>query len=166
MTAEELMGIGLSRSQKFKKSFWGGIGAGISIGYTGAALIGFQAARAERGSVLPSVVGQSVALGLSIPLTGIASAAVSLIPGVGPAAAILIGSILADYGELRVGGTLIKKFRQFSNINKMVRHLEMGGSYKDSEIAQRQRFLAVQEMNASMIPGRRYLGQEALLMHR
>lgn len=166
MTAQELMGVGLTRSQKFKTSFWGGIGAGVSIGYTGAALIGFQAAKAERGSVLPSIVGQSIALGASIPLTGMASAAISLIPGIGPAAAILIGSILADYGELRFGSSLIKKFRQFSSINKQVRHLEMGGSYIDSETAQRQRFLALQDMNASMIPGRRYLGQEALLMHR
>lgn len=166
MNMQDILGLGLTRSQKVKRSFWGGIKAGQSIGYAGAAMIGFQAATAERGAFLPSLAGQSVALGASIPLTGFASAAVSLIPGIGPAAAILIGSVLADYGEYRFGSALIKKFRQFSEIDKKIRHLEMGGSYKDSEINQRQRFLAIQDMNASMIPGRRFLGQEALLMHR
>lgn len=166
MALEDILGSGLSRSQKFSKFFWSGTKAGVSVGGLGAVMIGFQAAKSPRGSILPSLVGQSVAFGASIPLAGFASAAISLIPGIGPVAAVLIGAIVADYGEYRFGSSLIKRFRQFSDINKKIRHLEMGGSYVDSESAQRQRFLAIQDMNAAMIPGRRYLGNEALLMHR
>jgi hypothetical protein len=42
----------------------------------------------------------------------------------------------------------------------------MGGRYQDTELAERQRFIALQDMSSATISGRRYLGQEALLMHR
>lgn len=161
-----LFGIGLTRGQIFKKSLWGGMQAGIGVGVTGAALIGYQASRAGRGGFMPSILGQSAGLVASIPIAGFASAALCLIPGIGPTAAILAGLAASDYAEFRIGSALIKKFRLFTDLNKRVRHLEMGGNYKDTELAQRQRFLAVQDMNSSMLPARRYLGQEALLMHR
>lgn len=164
--AENLFGVGLTRSQIIKKSFLGGVGFGAFGTATGIAMVGFQAKRAGRGGFVPAVVGQTTALGIGIPLAGFASAALSTIPGVGPLAAVVIGSAMADYGELRIGSSLIKKIRYFTDLHKRVRHLEMGGSYQDTELAQRQRFLAIQDMNAAMIPSRRYLGQEALLMHR
>lgn len=166
MDFSNVLGFGLTRSQKMKKSFWGGIGLGSGNAALDTALIGFQASNAGRGALLPSIVGQSVAVSAGIPMAGFAAAAVSLVPGIGPAAAVVIGEVLAGYGELRFGSMLIKKFRMFSDLHKNIRHLEMGGNFQDSELAQRQRFLAVQDMNSSMIPGRRYLGQEALLMHR
>lgn len=163
---EQLFGYGLARAQKIKRSFLGGVSFGAFGAATGMAMIGFQAARAGRGGFVPAVVGQSFALAVSIPISGVAAAAISLIPGIGPFAAVAIGGLMVDYGEARFGSILIRKVRCFTDLHKRIRHLEMGGSYQDSESSQRQRFLAIQDMNSSMIPGRRYLGQEALLMHR
>lgn len=165
-TASTLMTGGLTRSKKIQKSFLGGVKFGAFGAAQDLALIGFQATRAGRGGFVPAIVGQSIGIAAGIPLAGFASAAVSLIPGIGPFAAVIIGSTLASYGELRIGSAMIKNVRYFTDANKRIRHLEMGGSYQDSETAQRQRFIAIQDMNASLIPGRRYLGQEALLMHR
>jgi hypothetical protein len=165
-TLENIFGTGMTRSQKIKKSFLGGVNLGVYSSLKDVGLIGFQAARSGRGSLVPSIVGQSVAAATGIPLAGFASAAICLIPGIGPITAAIIGEALSGYAEFRFGSALIKKVRTFSELHKQMRHLEMGGNYKDTELAQRQRFIAIQDMNATMIPGRRYLGQEALLMHR
>lgn len=165
-TLQSIFGKGLTQSQKARKAFWGGVGMGQFSSALDMSMIGFQASKAGRGALIQAIVGQSIAIGIGIPLSGFASVAVSLIPGIGPLAAAFIGEGLSAYAELRFGSALIKKIRTFTNLNKTIRHLEMGGSYQDSEFAQRQRFIAIQDMNASMIPGRRYLGNEALLMHR
>lgn len=165
-TQNPIVKASLNRSESIRKAFLGGVGLGAFNSVSDVAMLGFQASKAGKGGFVPAMVGQSMTIAAGIPLAGFAAAGISLIPGVGPFAAALIGEALVGYGELRFGSALIKKVRYFTDLNKNVRHLEMGGSYKDSELAQRQRFIAVQDMNASMIPGRRYLGQEALLMHR
>src|SRR5271166_4495538 len=156
---EQLFGYGLTRAQKIKGAFLGGVSFGAFGALTDFGMIGFQASKSGRGGFVPAVVGQSFAIGAGIPIAGIAAAGISLIPGVGPFAAAAVASLLVDYGEVRFGTALIKKVRDFTDLHKSVRHLEMGGSYQDSESAQRQRYLAIQDMNSSMIPGRRYLGQ-------
>lgn len=166
MNQRLLIDASLTVAEKTRKAFLGGVGLGALGTVQDIALIGFQASNAGRGGFVPSIVGQSTAIGLGIPISGFAAAGLSLIPGVGPLAAALIASTLSGYAELRFGSALIKKLRVFTNLNRQIRHLEMGGSYVDSELAQRQRFLALQDMNSAMIPSRRYLGQEARLMHR
>lgn len=166
MTREDLFGIGLTRANKIRKGFWGGLSTGSKLGITSVALVGFQAARSSRGGFVPSIVGQGLALSSSVVLTGVASAALCLIPGVGPVTAAIVGSVLADYPEYMLGTYLSRKVRLLTDAYKDIRHLEMGGRYKDTESAQRQRAIAIQDMNAAMIPGRRFLGQEAVFMHR
>lgn len=162
----DIFGTGLTRSQKMKRSFSTGIGLGSYNAALDAAMIGFQVSRAGRGGIASAIIGQSITIAAGIPVSGFASAAISLIPGIGPFAAAFMGEILANYAEFRFGSALIKKVRVLTDINKNIRHLEMGGNYQDTESSQRQRFIAIQDMNAATIPGRRYLGQEALLMHR
>lgn len=164
--ARDIFGIGLTKGQKLKKAFLGSVGSSVGISVVSMPMIAFQAAKSDKGGFMPAIIGQSMAITAGIPIAGFASAALSLIPGVGPIAAIVIGSLLSDYAEFRIGSALIKKVRLFTNANKRIRHLEMGGSYRDSELAQRQRMIALRDMNAAMIPGRRYLGQESVLMHR
>lgn len=166
MDRQLIIDSGLTVAGKMKKSFLGGIGFGALGRVQDVAMIGFQAANAGRGGFVPSIIGQSAAIGLGIPLTGFISAGLCLIPGVGPLAGAIVGNILSGYAELRFGSELIKKIRLFTDMHRRIRHLEMGGSYQDSLIAQRQRFRAIQDMNAALVPSRRYLGQEALIMHR
>lgn len=158
-------GRGLVTSQKMKGAFWGSVNLGISGAVIDMALVGFQAHRAGRGGLIPSIVGQSVVIGAGVPIAGFAAAGLCLIPGIGPVAAAFLAEAIMYYPEYRVGSALITAFRTFSNLHKNMRHLEMGGSYQDSELAQRQRMIALQDMNASMIPGRRFLGNEARLMN-
>ncbi len=163
---QDIFGLGMTTAQKMGHSYLGGLQLGRLAAYKDIAMIGFQASRVGRGGFVSSVIGQSLGIAAGVPLAGFAAAGACLIPGVGPLAAAVIGEIFADYAELRFGSFLIKKIRIFTNLDKRVRHLEMGGNYKDTEVAQRQRLIAIQDMNSSLIAGRRYLGQEALLMHR
>ncbi len=163
---QDLFGIGLTRGQKINKAWLGGVGYGTFSLSTGMAMVGFQAKRAGRGGFVSAVVGQTAAAAVGIPLAGFAAAGLCLIPGVGPVAAAAVGGLLSDYAELRIGTQFVKAVRYFTDTAKRIRHLEMGGSYKDSELAQRQRFFAIHDMNATMIPNRRYLGQEASFLHR
>jgi hypothetical protein len=166
LAREDLFGVGLTRSAKIKQSFLGGVKFGAFGAVSDIALIGLQAKRAGRGGFTSAIIGQSTASVIGIPIAGFAAAAVSLIPGVGPFAAALIGETFALSAEYRIGASITDKVRLFTDLNRRVRHLEMGGDYKDTVTAQRQRLRAIQDMNASLIPGRRFLGQEALLMHR
>jgi hypothetical protein len=166
MNQKLLIDAGLTVAQKSRKAFLGGVGLGLLGSIQDIALLGYQASNAGRGGFVPSIVGQSTAIGFGVPLAGFAAAGLSLVPGIGPLAAAVIAGTLSSYAELRFGSLLIKKLRVFTDLNKQLRHLEMGGSYIDTESAQRQRFLAIQDMNSAIIPSRRYLGQEARLMHR
>lgn len=166
MDNKGIFGTGLSGAQKVKKAFWGGTRIGLSGMLFGAGVAAFEAAHAERGQLMPTLAGKGMAV-LAFPaLAGIASAAIALVPGIGPVAAAFMGSILAGYPDEILGKNLSRGVRMFTGFAKSVRHLEMGGSYKDTESAYRQRLIAVQDMTSALIPGRRYLGQEALLMHR
>jgi hypothetical protein len=162
----ELFGKGLTRADKLQKSFLGGARFGAFGFGPNLAIIGFQAANAGPGGFVPAIIGQSAAQAVGIPIAGFAAAAVSLIPGVGPLAAAVVGSMVAGYADVRMGASFANKVRWFTDLNRRIRHVEMGGSYQDTLTAKRQRLRALQDMNSAMIPGRRYLGQEALIMHR
>lgn len=156
----------LAKSRKMREAFLGGFCLSGVMSAAFFPLLAFQAGKAGTGGFVSTMVGGSATLAAGVPIAGFASAGLSLIPGIGPFAAAVAGTMLVGYGEYRVGKSLIKATRYFTDTAKRIRHLEMGGSYADSELAQRQRYFAIHDMNATMIPGRRYLGQEALLMHR
>lgn len=156
----------MTRGEKIQKSFLGGIRFGTLNPIQDITLVGFQASRSDRGGFVPAIIGQSAAVSAGIPIAGIASAALCLIPGIGPGVAAVIGTLMSGYSDVVLGGYLSNKVRWFTDLNRRVRHLEMGGNYQDTLTAQRQRMRAIQDMNASLTPGRRFLGQEALFMHR
>lgn len=155
---ENFFGKGLTTRQKFTRTLRNS--AGVSL--LDVAFIGFQVRRSDRGGFVPAVFGQTLVL----PVGVLADVALSLIPGVGPALSLILGTVLLGRAELGLGTQLSRGIRVFTDANKKIRHLEMGGDYRDTELASRQRMIALQDMNSAMIPGRRYLGQEARLMHR
>lgn len=149
-----------------QKSPWGQMRLGAGWLAVGVPLAAFEAANAPKGQKISMLTGQTGGLLMYPALAGVASMGLSVIPGIGPITAVVLGSMLAAYPDNLLGNSLARKVRTFSEFGLRSRHLEMGGSYQDTLLAERQRQIAIQDMNATMIPGRRYLGQEALLMHR
>lgn len=161
-TAAPSLPVGMRSSKAFYSAFrWGATGNLISVPF-----IAFEVANAQRGEVLPTAAGTVGGL-MSYPvISGVLAAGLTLIPGVGPAAATVMASLLALYPSSRVEQNVTRGFRTLTDIGRNVRHLEFGGNYIDTASAQQERMNALQEMSGSFQTSRRYLGQEAAIMHR
>ena len=149
-----------------KKGFSAGLkmaGAGLILNIPIAA---YETSKAPRGQLAPSFGGAATGSLIGTLAAGVTTSAICLIPGLPLTAAAILGAMASAGPQSYFTKKASRAIRMFTNFDKSIRHLEMGGNYKDTELAQRQRFIALQDMHAALIPGRRYLGQEALLMHR
>lgn len=147
-------------------AFWSGFRWGADGNMLSLPFIAYEAATAQRGEVIPTATGRVAGLMAYPALAGVMAAGVAMMPGVGVAAAGLIAGLMALYPNALLEDGISRRIRVLSNAARQVRRLEMGGAYEDTETAQRQRMLAVQEMSSTMQISRRYLGQEARLFHR
>lgn len=154
--------VAMRSTKAFYTAFrWGAGGQLLSLPF-----IAYEAANADRGEMLASTSGSVSGL-MSYPiLSGVIAGGLALIPGIGVTAAAVMGAIAAIYPSGQVDKLASQGFRMLNNMGRNVRHLEFGGNYQDSETAQRERQLAIQEMSAAFQTSRRYLGQEARIMHR
>lgn len=153
-----------SASSRATSSLWSSFKWGASGTLIGMPLVAFEVSKARRGEAVSTLAGQTASL-MALPVTaGFASAAICLIPGIGVPAAVFMGTILAAYPDDILGKYISRSVRYLTQANTRVRHLEMGGNYEDTQLASRQRFLAVRDMNAAFMSSRRYLGQEARFM--
>lgn len=139
------------------------------IGKFGAAaalpLIAFSAAHAPRGRMLETATSGLASAGAYPLFSGAMAAGLSLmIPGAAPAAIAVAGTVLALYPSLALAGFAGRQFRRFSELDRKVRRLEMGGSMADSPNMRALRFRSLQEMSGSIITARRFLGNEALFL--
>ena len=125
-----------------------------------------EIANAPRGQAINTALGKSVEYA-AFPIVNAASVAVvalllpEAIAGAVPLAALVLSAVVVG-GIRKVAD---KGIRAFSAIGTRVRHLEMGGNYKDTDTAYTLRMRAISDMNGSMQPARRYLGQEGLIFH-
>jgi hypothetical protein len=132
----------------------------------GLPMVAFELAKAKRGDLLPATAGAAVNM-VSMPaLTTAFASGLMLIPGIGPVAAGIVGAFAATYPNARFQNFAARGVRQMTQVAQNVRRLEMGGQYQDTLAAQSARIAAVQEMNASAVATRRFLGQEAVFYHR
>jgi hypothetical protein len=125
-----------------------------------------SAAMAPRGEKLTTFAATSSTM-VTYPLISAGSAKlISLVPGIGKGTAIFLSMFASLYPAAVVDNAVDRSFRKFSRIGRDMRRLEMGGDFRDTESAARLRSQAVQDMSAALTTGRRFLGQEARLLHR
>lgn len=79
----------------------------------------------------------------------------------GPLAGFILGSIVEP-----LGGKVGEAFQAFADINRNIKHINMGGDYEDTKVAYTMRQRAAQEMGSSVMNARTWLGREAALMHQ
>lgn len=79
----------------------------------------------------------------------------------GPIAGFALGMVTEKIG--RAVGEGVQAFNEFAHI---VKHVNMGGNYEDTEIAYTMRQRAAIEMGSSVMNARSWLGKEAILMHQ
>lgn len=143
-------------------------GGAVSL-VAGVPLMAYAAGKSQHGEALEDAVGAGAGIASYPAMATLAAGAVSLIPGVGPVtrvAAPLIGLVLAHSPAERITKGFAGAVRTFTSVDHMVRGLESGQGYRDTETNQRLRARAIQEMSGTMVSARRQIGREAELMHR
>lgn len=79
----------------------------------------------------------------------------------GPVLGFVVGSLTEP-----LGGYVGDALQMFSDYNKQIKHINMGGNYEDTRVAYTMRQRAAQEMGTSVMNARQWLGKEAALMHQ
>jgi hypothetical protein len=164
-----LNGAAQSMRMAPSRAFWSGMKlSGIGIA-AGVPMIAYEAGHAQRGEVLPTALGRTVGLMTFPALSGalaaggaMAATALGLsVPGIGAFA--VLASI---YPDVMIGNSINRSIRSLTAAGRQVHHLEFGGSFQDTDTARQMRNYALYEMSGATSASRRYLGQEAALMHR
>lgn len=133
--------------------------------FLAAPFIGLEVASAEPGDRLATGAASTAGLFTYPVLAGMIAAGLAM-TGVGTPAAAWIALVLAAFPNSKVEDGIHRGIRSFTDWGRQVRRLEMGGRYQDTEQARAQRYQAISAMSATMQNSRRYLGQEALLLHQ
>jgi hypothetical protein len=145
--------------------FWKGMQWGAEGSMIGLPLIAMETGMAQRGEMLPTIAARTTGLVTYPAMTGLLAAGLTVFfPEL--RAAGFIGGVLGMYPDALVQDGLLRGIRTMTASARAVHHLETGGTYQDTELAQRQRMSALTEMSGAVSTGRRYLGQEAALLHR
>jgi hypothetical protein len=132
----------------------------------GVPIIAAQAAGAQRGEVVPTLISGTTSLATQPLIMSTIASGLALIPGIGQGAALGLAFVGSLFPAAAVDSGINRAVRTFSRFGKEVHRLEMGGDFQDSTSAAQLRMRGIEDMNAAMISSRRYLGQEARLLHR
>lgn len=163
-----LMGGGVLRGDSWRAA---GKSAGESVAGMGMfmPLFAYMAAKEPPGAKLASFGSEVAGLPLSYIVTPGITAAMSLIPGFSmlPIGARSMISVLAT--QFLITQPITQKInagiRMANQYTNRKRSLEMGGGFRDSYTASESRMAAVTDMSSSFGARRRYLGNEARLLH-
>jgi hypothetical protein len=148
------------------KAFWRGVDWGAGGNMLGLPFIAYEVGTAQRGEMLPTAAGRTMGLMTYPALSGVIAFGLAMIPGVNVATAGIAAGLMAMYPNGVLEDGMSRGIRAITDTAKQIRHIEMGGSYQDSQSAEQQRMRALQEMGGAMQTSRRWLGQEAVFFHR
>lgn len=132
-------------------------------------LFAYMAAKEPPGAKMASFGSELAGVPLSLVTTPFVTAACSAIPGfsmlpvgVRSFVGVLAAQFLVNQPITEKISNGIRKANQYTNRK---RSLEMGGNFRDSYGASESRMAAMQDMSSSFGARRRYLGNEAALLH-
>lgn len=152
--------------KQISNSYWKGHHFASQGAYWGIPVVALEVATAKRGEMIPTLAGASVSLAIQPVAGGIASAALAVTLGMPPAAAALAASLLVGYVTTKVEHKLIHGLTELSKEGASAQRVRFGGGYVDTRTAQQRRNRAALELAGAMTTSRRWLGQEALFLHK
>lgn len=157
---------GLNQARRAKYMFGRGVQWGADGSLFSVPLIAFSAATAQRGEKLSAATAAASSIATFPAIQGVIAAGLSLIPGIGQGGAIFLSMFAAAYPSGLVDTFVSRSVRTFSQFGLKQRRLETGQSWVDTEFAAQTRYNAQMELSASIQSTRRYLGQEAQILHQ
>jgi hypothetical protein len=152
--------------RQISNSYWKGHRFASEGAYWGLPIVALEVATAKRGEMVPTLLGKTAGLAIQPVASGLASAALTFSLGLPPAAAALAATVLVGYATSQMENTLIRGLTTLSRVGRDEQRVRFGGGYVDTQSAQQRRQRAATELAGAMPVGRRWLGQEALFLHR
>lgn len=133
-----------------------GLRSGYWWGFKGAApfivpLAAFSASQAPQGHALSTATGDLMGYGIAGLLGGFIA---------GPPGALAAQFLLGD----DISRSVSAGVQALTGFNARIRRLEMGGDFRDSQVALTMRQRAAMEMSQSLLNARQFLGQESVLL--
>jgi hypothetical protein len=132
----------------------------------GIPLLAFEAGTSQPGEQIPTLTGRLAGIVASPALMGLASAGMTAILGIPPAAAAIGAMILVGYAGTKLEDKLIRGLSYVSKAGMNAKRLSFGGNYEDTVTAQKRRQRSMKDLVGAMPQARQWLGQEALALHR
>jgi hypothetical protein len=152
--------------RQISNSYWKGLRFATEGAYWGIPVAALQAATAQRGEMIPTVVGLSASLAVQPLLSGVAAAGITALVGFPPTAAALAATVLVGFATAELEHKLIHGLTELSREGAVAQRVRFGGGYVDTTTSQQRRQRAAIELAGAMPTSRSWLGQEALFLHK
>lgn len=156
----------VSFPQKISNSYWKGSRFASEGAYWGIPIVALEVATAKPGELIPTLTGKTAGLAIQPVASGLASAALTLTIGLPPAAAALAATVLVGFATSQFEHTLIRGLTELSREGCEAQRVRFGGGYINTRSAQQRRQRAATELAGALPTSRRWLGQEALFLHK
>ena len=147
-------------------SFWKGMRFAGEGAYWAMPMIAIEAASAQKGEIVPTIAAQSLSLAVQPLAAGVASSALTLTLGLPPAAAAIAATLVVGYAASQLEHTLARGFAKIGHAGAVSERTRFGAGFLDTRTAQQRRQRAATELAGALPTSRRWLGQEAVFLHR
>lgn len=148
-----------SLTRAASRSGKGGLSRGLFLGGLGLDF-GIRGATYQRHHLASSLAG-GIGGNIGALLGEAVGNALVPIPGLN----FLAGATLGYIGY-SLGDKVAKPVQNLVELDRRMRHIDMGGSYQDTQQAWTMRQKAAQQLGSSLLNARQILGQEAAFFHQ
>lgn len=147
-------------------SFWKGWRFASEGAYWGIPLVAMEAVTAKRGEMVPTIASMSISLAMQPIASGVAAAGLTATLGLPPVAAAVAAILLVGYASAELEHTLTRRLTAIGHAGEVLQRTRFGAGFIDTRSAQQRRQRAATELAGALPTSRRWLGQEAVFLHR
>jgi len=152
--------------RQIANSYWKGMRFASEGAYWAMPLVALEAATAQRGEMIPTIASQSISLAAQPMAAGIASATLTATFALPPAAAAIAATVLVGFATAEFEHKMVRGFTELTRTGARADRVRFGAGFVDTRSAQQRRQRAAIELAGALPTSRRWLGQEALFLHK
>lgn len=152
--------------RQISNSYWKGMRFASEGAYWSMPLVALEAATAKKGEMIPTIASQAVSLAAQPVASGLAAAALTATFAMPPAAAAMAATVLVGFAASQFEHKLLRGFTEITREGSKADRVRFGAGFVDTSSAQQRRQRVAMELAGALPTSRRWLGQEALFLHR
>lgn len=152
--------------KQISNSFWKSYRFANEGAYWSIPVIALEVATAQKGEMLPTLAGRGIGMAIQPVASGMVGAALTFSLGLPPVAAAFAATLIVGYASTQLENSMIRGIKEISKVGALSSTVLFGGNYTDTQSAQQRRQRAAVALAGAMPTSRRWLGQEAQILHR